>query len=262
MKLHRVIGILLQELYITRHSYEVILDIFYFSIINIVVFGFVSVFLVGQAKSQVAQYIITGMILWEIIRVSQYTLSLGSLWEIWSRNLSNLFVTPLNLKEYLGAQMLSGAVKAIIVFFTISFIALFVFHFNIFQLGSLNLVIFFINLVLFSWAIGLFILALIFRYGTRIQAFAWSLIFLFQPLCATIFPVKILPVQIQYISYLLPPTYVFEAARQALSSNAINWEYAAISFILNLIYFALSIIFFNFMFNRSKDVGQFARNEN
>lgn len=261
MKLYRIIGILLQELFITRHSFEVILDIFYFSIINIIVFGFVSLFLTGQSKSQIGEYIIMGMILWEIIRVSQYTLSLGSLWEIWSKNLSNLFVTPLNLKEYLGAEMFSGAIKALIVFFTISFIGMQIFHFNIFQLGPLNLVIFFINLVIFSWAIGLFLLGLIFRFGTRIQAFAWSLIFLFQPLCATLFPLRILPQQIQYISYMLPPTYVFEAARQALITKEINWQFAGISFCLNIIYFILSIVFFNYMFNKSKETGQFARNE-
>ena len=79
MKIHRIIGILLEELYITKHSFEVILDLFYFSIITVIVFGFMSTFLVGESRSQAAHYIILGMILWEIIRVSQYTLSVGSL---------------------------------------------------------------------------------------------------------------------------------------------------------------------------------------
>lgn len=261
MKLHRMYAILLEEFYITKRSFEVILDLFYFSIITVVVFGLVTLFLVGEARSQAAYYILLGMLLWEIIRVTQYTLSVGSLWEIWSKNLSNLFVTPLNLKEYLGAQMISGAIKALLCFFIISLIALYVFQFNIYQVGAINLMLFFINLILFSWSFGIMILGIIFRYGTRIQAFAWSLIFLVQPLSANVFPLDILPMPLRSVAYILPPTYVFEAARQALSDHSTNWNYFWISLALNVIYLILAVIFFNYMFNKSKEVGQFARNE-
>lgn len=261
MSLQRIKGMLLQEYYLTKRNVEVLIDLFYFSLVSVIVYGFVSVFLIGEVQSAAAHYILTGILLWEIVRVAQYTLSVGSLWNVWSRNLSNLFVSPLSVSEYLIAQMISGAVKAFIIFLMVSGVALYVFNFNIYQIGLLNLFLFFINLMLFSWSIGLLVLGLIFRYGTRIQAFAWSLIFLFQPLTANVFPLEVLPNPIQKIAYLLPPTYVFEAARNALTDPSVNWNMTFIALLQNIVYFLVASFAFQYMFRKSRESGQFAKNE-
>ena len=261
MSIQRIKAILLQELYITRHSLEVIMDLFYFSIVNMIVFGFVSIYLAGSNNPLAAHYILLGMILWEIIRVTQYSISVGSLWNIWSRNLSNMFVAPLDLKEYMAAEMLAGAVKTIIILVLIGTISHFIFNFNILNLGMLNLFLFFINLTVFAWSVGIIILGIIFRYGTRIQALAWGIIFLFQPLTAVFFPVRILPDFMQKIAYALPPTFIFEAARANIVNPSTNWHYIFISLAQNVFYFIIAIWFFNIMFNKSKETGQFARNE-
>ena len=69
-----------------------------------------------------------------------------------------------------------------------------------------------------------------------------------------------LPVM-QAIALLFPPTYAFEAARSALSTPEVRWEWVAIASLENVIYFALSVWFFLYMFRRSRETGQFARNE-
>jgi ABC-2 type transport system permease protein len=261
---NRIWAILLQELYITKRSLEVIMDLLVFSLMTVIVFGFVTRFLVGAMNATAGSYLILGLLLWEIIRVNQYSLSVGSLWNIWSRNLSNLFIAPLSLTEYIVAQMLSGLIKTVVIFVMISAIAAYGFHFDILRLGLLNLALFFANLTIFSWAVGLVVLGLIFLFGTRIQALAWGLIFLFQPLTAAFFPVSILPPVLQSVAYALPPTFVFEAARQALNAGAssgVNWSYSAAASAENLIYFALAVQAFALMVARSRRTGQFARNE-
>jgi ABC-2 type transport system permease protein len=282
---NRIQAILLQELYITKRSLEVIMDLLVFSLMTVVVFGFVTRFLVGAMNPSAGSYLILGLLLWEVIRVNQYSLSVGSLWNIWSRNMSNLFIAPLSLTEYIVAHVLSGLIKTAVIFVVISAIAAYGFHFNILRLGALNLALFFANLTVFSWAVGLVVLGLIFLYGTRIQALAWGLIFLFQPLTAAYFPVRILPPVLQSVAYALPPTFVFEAARQALDATApsettphatapgadlslavpgragVNWPYAAAASAENLVYFALAVQAFALMVARSKRTGQFARNE-
>jgi ABC-2 type transport system permease protein len=256
-----MIGVLLQEYFVTRHAVEVIIDLFYFSIITVIVFGFVSVFLTGQTNAIAAKYLILGMLLWEIVRVTQYTVSVGSLWNIWARNLSNMFVAPLSVQEYLFAHMISGAVKAGIIFLIISCIAVFIFNFNIFTIGAVNLILFFINLVFFAWSVGLLVLGLIFRYGTRIQAFAWSIIFLFQPLTANLFPLSILPKPLVILAKFLPPTYIFEAARYALQNPTPRWDLIYMALFQNCIYFCMSVYFFKVLFEKSRETGQFVRNE-
>lgn len=261
MSLTRIKSIIIQELYITRNSLEVIIDLFYFSIVTVIVFGFVSLYLAGAKNTQAASFILMGMILWEIIRVTQYSVSVGSLWNIWSRNLSNMFVSPLTLQEYMIAEIIAGAVKTIVVLICISIISYFVFNFNILRSGLPNIILFFVNLTIFSWSVGITVLGLIFRFGTRIQALAWGIVFLFQPLTAAFFPVSILPGFMRTIAYALPPTYIFEAARKSISNPSVDWTMIGISFFENIVYLLIGVWFFNKMFNKSRETGQFAKNE-
>lgn len=254
-------AVFLQELFVTRRSFEVLIDLFFFSAVAVVMNGFITLFLTQSVQSVSMHYLILGTLLWEVIRINQYTASVSSLWNIWSGNLTNMFITPLSLFEYISAHLLSGLLKALIIFLGTSVVALTVFGFNIFGIGGWNLILHLINLTMFSWWTGLILLGLIFRWGTRVQALAWSLIFLFQPLTASFFPLSILPNWLQAISLLLPPTYVFEAARAQLASPATDVYPSLVALGLNILYLFLAIWLFSYMFRRSRQTGQFARNE-
>jgi ABC-2 type transport system permease protein len=260
MSLNRIRAVLFQEFFITK-DLTVIMDLPFFSIIAIIVFGFMSNFLSGAGNPIVARYFLIGALLWDVIRITQYSMSVEALWNVWSRNLCNMFITPMSLKEYLIAQMISGVIKASVTIIFTSLVVALAFNFNLLSLGILNLLLLLINLVIFSWSSGMIILGIIFRYGTRLQSLAWGLIALLQPLTAAFFPISVLPRYLQMIAYLFPPTYVFEAARLSLSTSLTNWNLIGIAFIENVIYFVISIWFINLMFKNSKKQGQFARNE-
>src|SRR5947199_8076024 len=125
----------------------------------------------------------------------------------------------------------------------------------------MNLLLFFLNLCVFALSTGIVILALIFRYGMRIQAFAWGLIPILQPITAALFPVKILPIPLQEVAYLFPCTYIFEAARYSLGSGNGDWHAISIAFFLNLLYLLLSMFFFKIMFRSARNSGQLVRSE-
>jgi ABC-2 type transport system permease protein len=239
----------------------VIFDILIFPIMSIIVFGFLALFLSGSVENNIAYALLTGMLLWEIIFIVQYSVSVGSLWNIWSDNLTNIFIAPISLIEYIFAQSLSGILKAIIIFLPASILSLAIFHFNIYQIGIVNLLLYGVNLAIFALSMGTIILGLIFRYGTRIQAFAWGLLPIFQPLTAAFYPVSVLPAPLQIIAWLLPPTYIFEAARANLVSPSVQWRLIGLSFIENIVYFIVAVWLFNILFRSSKNTGQFARLE-
>jgi ABC-2 type transport system permease protein len=261
MNFTRIKAILLQELFITYRSVEVIMDILFFPLVNIIIFGFLSLYLGGNSHSLAGQYVILGMLLWQIIWIIEYSVSVGSLWNIWARNLSNLFIAPLMIKEYIFAHTASGVIKAIIMLLISAILSIFVFQFNLFSVGIIPLILIFINFGCFAFSFGLVMLGLIFRYGTRIQAFAWGLVPVFQPLCAAFYPLKVLPAPLQLLSYLFSPTFTFEAARYSLAYHTVNWGLFGISFLENIVYFFASILFFQYMFRQSRNTGQFARNE-
>jgi hypothetical protein len=99
MSSSRIKAVLLEELFITRHSLEVIVDLFLMSVMSALVFGLFSVFLSSSLRGPSSHYLLLGMLLWEVVRVTQYSISIGAMWEVWSHNLTNLFVTPMAFSE-------------------------------------------------------------------------------------------------------------------------------------------------------------------
>ena len=261
MSARRIYGVLQQEFYLTIHSLEVIVDVFIFPLNNIVVFGLISLYLSREEQEISAQYVLLGMILWQTIWIIAYSVAVGSMWNIWSRNLSNMFVAPLRMSEYIAAHVISGSVKAVILLLLGGLLSALVFDFNILAIGIPTLVLTFFIFGIFAFSIAIAVLGLIFLYGTRIAALSWSLVMVFQPLCAAFFPLEVMPKALQTIGLLFPPTYAFEATRYALAEGEIEWRLIAIGFALGGAYCILCILLFVRLFEASRDSGQFARNE-
>jgi ABC-2 type transport system permease protein len=257
----RIWALIVQELFITRRSLEIFFDIFFFPLMHVILFGLITIFVAQIKEASSAQYLIMGILLWEIVTIAQYNVTVSSLWSVWSRNLTNIFTAPITVAEYLGAHIAAAAIRTLAVVAFLSLGAWLFFGFNLLQVGILNLALFCFNLIFFACWLGVILLGLIFRFGARIQAISWGTIFLFQPLTAAFFPVSVLPGFIQAISYALPPTYVFEAARQALDNSVINWRYTLTALVLNIAYSLLAAVLFHRLFKQAKITGRFARNE-
>jgi ABC-2 type transport system permease protein len=257
MKLHRVWASALHSWYHLNHSMETWVDLFWFSLIDILVFGMISSALLQS--SQQAAFLVIGIIFWEIVRIGQYTVTVGLLWETWSKSFSSMFISPLSIWEYIAGQTLSGVAKSVVVTVMVSVIARLVFDFNILQIGILPLLLYFTVLMTFATAAGIFVISLIIRFGTNIQSLAWGLIFLVQPLSATFYPVSALPDFIRPVAYLSPVTYVMESARHQLTDGSVLWMYLGIAAALSLLYLALSVWVTERALHHSKNTGSFAR---
>lgn len=261
MKLHRYKAIFLQEYFITLRSVETIFDILVVPILTIIVFGFLSVYLTSNADASVANTVITGMLLWQTLFIAQYSVTVPSLWNIWSRNLSMLFVTPITLTEYISAHATTATVKSVLFFIISATLCQYFFHFNILQIGILSIVLILINLILFAISLGIILLGLIFRFGTKIQALSWGFISMLQPLCAALYPLSVVPQPFRTIALALPATYIFEGIRIIHTDYDIFLTNMLIAFALNIILLLISMFIFVQLFNHSKITGQFARNE-
>jgi len=255
-------SVVLQEYYITKASMETVADIFWLPLMSVVAFGFVnqyyiSVSATGQTHSLTATYMF-----WEFMRAVQYTTSLGIMWNIWSHNLTNMFITPLSMKEYFGTKLLTSTCVALIGITLNSIVTKLIFNFDLLTaLGLTNIFLYAVNLALFGWIIGIVLIGIIFKHGTKVQALTWGVIYLFQPLTASLFPVKILPDFIQKISYMLPPTYVFEAIRANLVDPTPRWDMFSKGLMLNFIYLVVATIIFQILYQQSRKSGQFVKND-
>lgn len=248
----------------TRRSLETMVDIFVYPIMNIVVFGFISKYLLGSTNQGTFLSLIVAMLFWQVFSTTQYTVSVATLWNMWSHNLTNLFASPITLMEYFVAHAITALIKALVVFGIGSLIAYLQFGYSVIQLPFSFLLVMMLNLYIAGVAIGLVLIGFIFAHGTRIQALTWGFVSIIQPLASVFYPLSIIPEPFQSIARLLPLTYMFEALRQTILDEAIlppTQQLLITGSLITLLYFFLSLIFFKYLIDTSRETGQFAKND-
>lgn len=186
--------------------------------------------------------IISGIVFWIIFWRAQYEISIGLLDELWNKNLVNIFVTPLKFSEWVAAWLIMGIVKGFMSFTFAAILAFVLYKMSIFMYGFAMLP-FMLVLLLSGWWIGFIIAGIIMRSGSKVQTLAWSMPWIFAPFSAIYYPVSILPHWAQYVSTLLPMSYVFEGMRKVIATGEIDWSKVAIALGLNIIYLTLSLLF-------------------
>jgi ABC-2 type transport system permease protein len=125
----------------------------------------------------------------------------------------------------------------------VTLLAIAFFGFNLWSLG-LALAAFFVNLILTSWAIGIFVAGLLLRNGMGAESIAWTIMFLFLPLTCVYYPVAVLPVWLQYVAWALPPTYVFEGMRALVIDHVFRADLMLEAFGFNVVLFAVASLAF------------------
>ncbi|MFH1368499.1 MAG: ABC transporter permease [Elusimicrobiota bacterium] len=256
----RISGSIMRHLFLLPKSFARWMDLFYWPLIDLLVWGYTTVYLNANTQSGVNFVVlfIGALISWDILFRAQQSITITFLEDIWARNILNLFVSPLTSTEFLISSITYGMLKH---FITISFMAVMAFwlyDFNYFSLGFALIPAIF-NLLVFGWSLGIVTTALIIRFGQAGEMLAWGLAFLVQPFIGVFYPVETLPKAFQYVSKVLPPTYVFTELREIILNKQFIPSIMLKAFLLNLVYLALAIIFFNWIWRIVRDKGYLTR---
>src|SRR3989344_1852879 len=142
MKLHRINAIILHHIYFWYKSMPRWLDVFYWPVVTIAVWGFISNFVAsGQegGAQQVALFLLGGVILWMLFQRAQQDLAISYLQDIWSRSIVNLYVSPLTNPEFIVATVVIGIIKVAMTLAIMGALSAILYSFNIFSLGFLLL---------------------------------------------------------------------------------------------------------------------------
>ena len=122
------------------------------------------------------------------------------------------------------------------------------YDYSVFSLG-LPLLAFFVNLMIMGWGIGLFVSAIVLRFGLGAESMAWFLIFLLAPFSAVYYPVSSLPDWIQPVAWALPSSYVFEGMRAVMFDHVFRADLLATAALLNVLYIGVGIGAFLYAFH-------------
>jgi ABC-2 type transport system permease protein len=250
----------LRYAFILRASWPRILELAYWPLMQMVLWGFISEFLLTNSTwvAQAAGVLIAAVLLWDVLFRGQLGFSISFLEEMWSRNLPNLFVTPLRPLEFVIALIAMSLIRTLIGVIPAALLAIAFYHYSVFDLG-LPLIAFFFNLMMLGWSVGLVITAIILRYGLGAESLAWMAMFALAPLSGVFYPVSTLPGWLQAVSWALPSSYVFEGMRAILFEGVFHGGYMLWALGLNLLYLALAGAFFLHTFHIARREGLLMR---
>ncbi|MGH2751821.1 MAG: ABC transporter permease [Actinomycetota bacterium] len=240
----RIRSIARRHYYVMLRSPHRLFDVTIWPLVDVVLFGSIGAFVAGSDNAGAAAfgYLLGGIVLWHIIYQSQIAVSTGFLEETWTRNLLNIMVTPVKEWEYVAGVALFGLVKLVAGTGLVAITALLLFSFDITELG-LGLIPIGAILLTVGWLIALFVIGFVLRYGSGAEALAWGILFVVMPLSGVFYPVDSLPVIVRPLALVLPTTYAFEAMRNLLDGDGIDWATIGIATVSTLVLTVLALAF-------------------
>ena len=223
MQWNKIYGLSLRHIYLIRGSFPRILDLIYWPSIQVFLWGFISKFFTISSSyyNNTIGVILTAAILYDFLFRSSISYNMMFLEEIWSRNFTNLFISPIKIKEIIAALTLTAILRTLIGLIPAALIAIPLFKVSIFVIGF-PLILLLIALYIFGVTLGLLVTAGLIRFGPSFENIAWASLFFLAPLGCIYYPIEILPNWLQILAKILPLVHIFEEMRNILINNVVN----------------------------------------
>ena len=242
MKIKRIASLMLRHFYLIKASLPRIVDLIYWPTVQIILWGFVSKFFTMHSTyfNNTAGIILSAAILYDFLFRSSISYNMLFLEEIWSRNLINLFVSPLKVSEIVIALTCTALLRTLIGLVPAVLIAL---------------ILLLLSLYIFGITLGLLVTSGLVRFGPSFENIAWASLFFIAPIGCIYYPVEILPAWLQPIALALPLAHIFEETRSILINHTINYSNIYYALMLNLLYLGVALLTFYQSFKSAKAKG-------
>ncbi len=239
---NRVLALVERHAYLLLKSWPRMLSMAYYPTVTMIMWGFVTVYLrpTSNFLADAPGLFIGAVLLWDILFRGQLGVSLTFFEEMYSRNLGNLFVSPLRAWELIVGQLLMSVLRTLIGVGAACVFAWLLFHYSIFSLGF-ALLAFFFNLIVCGWAIGLAVSGLVLRWGLGAEELAWAAVFLLAPVSGVYYPIGVLPGWLQSVAHAVPTSYVFEGMRAVLLQHEFRSDLFFQALAINIVYMAAGV---------------------
>lgn len=231
---------------------------FMWSILDITLWGFVSMYVSRITESNFFLILLGGIVLWEFLNRIMNNIAVAFFEDVWSRNFLNVFASPLTMVEYILGIITASIGMTVFGYSVILIFTMLAFGFSVAVYG-LMLVPFIFVLFLSGVALGIVGIALVLRYGPSIEWFIWPLPAVVVPFVGVFYPINTLPLWMQYVSQILPPTYVFEGMRSIAAGETFPVSSLTVSIALGCLSIALAYAFFVSVYRRAIRTGLIAR---
>ncbi|MFA6609295.1 MAG: ABC transporter permease [Candidatus Omnitrophota bacterium] len=253
-------AIVLRQLYLIRGSFSRIFPLFCWAAVDMVLWGFLTRYLntVASPGFNFIPALLGAVLLWDIfIRIMQ-GVTMAFFEDVWSRNFLNIFAAPVSVSEYVAGLVLTSIATSVIGIAVMVFIAVGLFKLSLLVYGSM-IMPYLLVLFLFGISLGIFGFGLVLRLGPASEWFIWPIPALISPFVGVLYPVSTLPGWMQAVSFLLPPSYVFEGLRTVVSGGAVSGSGLLYAALLAVGYILLAYWFFVRVYKHALRTGLIAR---
>jgi ABC-2 type transport system permease protein len=260
MNVRRIAAIVLRQYYLMRTSPTRLVPLFAWAAIDIVLWGFIARYLNGVTEGgpNFTFTLLGAVLLWDFFTRVMHGITTAFLEDVWSRNLLNVFATPLRVSEYVTGLVATSIATSMVGLVVMLALATGVFGLSFFAYGAAA-VPFVLVLFLFGIALGIFASAMVLRLGPASEWLVWPIPALLSPFAAVFYPIAVLPTWMQWFAHLLPPSYVFEGMRAIVAGRAFSWDMLAIGFGLAIVQIAVAQYVFVRVFRATVKSGLLAR---
>ena len=256
----RILALTRRHYYLLAGSKARLIELFYWPILNLLTWGYLNKYMFQGQTTPILAFgaLLGGALLWEITIRSQIGMMFGTIEEMWSRNLMQLFVSPLSPTEFLAATTLISMLRTTAAMLPCMAMTILVFDFSIFDLGW-AFVAFYALQLMTGWWMGVLMAAALLRFGLGVEWLIWMGTWLLAPFTGAYYPVTVLPEWLQTIAWMLPPTYVFEGMRAILNHNVLETGLLLRGLALNILYLGISWAVFLYAFDATRRHGGLMR---
>ena len=256
----RTTAIVLRNLYLLRASPARVLPLFAWVAIDILLWGFITRYLntITTSAPNFVPILLGAVLLFDFFARVMHGVTTAFFEDVWSHNFLNLFASPLSIGQYLSGLVLTSILTSLVGLAVMLVLATTAFGLSFFAYGILLFPFLFI-LFLFGIALGIFGCGLVLRLGPASEWLIWPVPALVSPFAGVFYPLSTLPGWMQFVSHLLPASYVFEGMRTIVAGGKVSGTSLLWSGGLAVLYILLACWFFTRVYRHAVRTGLLAR---
>ena len=130
----RIYAMVMRHVYLYRGSWPRLLELTYWPLMQMLTWGLLSQFLVTNSTfvAQAFGVLIAAVLLWDVLFRGNVGVAVSFLEEMWSRNLGQLFASPLKPWEWAVALVTVGLLRVVVGVVSAALLCIPLYHYSIF----------------------------------------------------------------------------------------------------------------------------------
>lgn len=252
----RFIALSRHQLFSMKRNPARFIEILVWPTLEVFIFSLLSVSIVNTSSNElkIALGVLSGVVFWNFFgRVIQEAVA-QFMDDALTKNMQNIFMTPLTLSEFLSSIVFISICKLLFSIGILSFVVFLLFPDFAVVAGNFAILWIF-SLLVYAVVLSFFAIGILFIIGERGSFIGWFLSTAIQIFSCVFYERTVLPTGLREVSFLFPPSYVFESIRLYLSSGKLEISGILIANGISLLLMPLAILFVNQCFVYSRKSG-------